>query len=209
MKIKFILITSILFSLYLTGCAKNNANDDVAYRNRNGMEPTRVNYNTRNAAPLVTDNDRNNGDVNNYNRNNVNDFDRNDRNYIDVRNNNRNNNNVGDNGSRMRVADKAVDRVTDLREVDSANVIVTDNNAYVAAKLENNAGNKLTKKIERKISNRVKSVDHDIDNVYVSVNPDFYDRMNNYANDIRTGRPVSGFFDEFTTTIRRIFPDVK
>jgi spore cortex protein len=200
MKIKLILIASILCSLYVVGCARNNANnDDVAYRNRNGMEPTRVNYNTRNGGPNVTNFDRNDG--------NINDYDRNDRNIIDVRNNNRNNNVIGEN--RMRVADKAAARVTDLREVDSANIIVTDNNAYVAAKLENHVGNKLTNKIEKKISDRVKSVDHDIDNVYVSVNPDFYDRMNNYVDDIRTGRPVSGFFDEFTTTIRRIFPDVK
>ncbi|MBT2653668.1 YhcN/YlaJ family sporulation lipoprotein [Bacillus sp. ISL-18] len=41
-----------------------------------------------------------------------------------------------------------------------------------------------------------------IDNVYVSENPDFYDRMTTYASDIRNGRPISGFFNEFTETIR-------
>ena len=92
-----------------------------------------------------------------------------------------------------------------MREVDQANVIVTDNNAYVAAKLANHNGNRLEKDIENKISDVVKSTDQNIDNVYVSVNPDFYERTTSYANDIRNGRPIAGFFDEFNTLVRRIF----
>jgi Sporulation lipoprotein YhcN/YlaJ (Spore_YhcN_YlaJ) len=52
----------------------------------------------------------------------------------------------------------------------------------------------------------VKSTDQNIDNVYVSVNLDFYERTTSYANDIRNGRPIAGFFDEFNTLVRRIFP---
>jgi YhcN/YlaJ family sporulation lipoprotein len=107
----------------------------------------------------------------------------------------------------MQVADQAADRVADLKGVDHVNIIVTDNNAYVAAKLSNNE--KLTNKLENKISKRVKSVDRDIDHVYISANPDFYNRMNTYAGDIRSGKQVSGFFDQFTQTIQRIFPDMK
>lgn len=132
MKKTVFLIATLIFSIYLTGCAKNNVNDDVAYRNRNATEPTRVNYN-------------------NANRNNV----------TNVRNDNR---------SKMRVADEVADKVSDMPEVDTANVIVTENNAYVAAKL-NGSANKLTSAVEDKIARKVKSVDPDIDNVYVSVNP--------------------------------------
>ncbi|SMQ78100.1 sporulation lipoprotein, YhcN/YlaJ family [Bacillus sp. OV166] len=118
--------------------------------------------------------------------------------------------NVRDNNdSRMRVADDAAKKVTDLKEVDTANVIVTENNAYVAVKLSPTSQNEDTNSIEHKISQRVKSTDRDIDNVYVSENPDFYDRMNKYASDIRNGRPISGFFNEFTETIRRVFPKAK
>jgi spore cortex protein len=204
MKLKLILIASFLFSLYLTGCARNNVNDDVANRNRDGVGPTRVNYNPNvdRTTPNVTD-------VRYNNRNGAPIVDRTNPNVTDVRYNNRNVNNVGDNRSRMQVADQAANRVADLKEVDQANVIVTDNNAYVAAKLANNEGDKLTNKIEKKISNRVKSVDHDIDHVYVSVNPDFFKQMNDYAGDIRSGKPVSGFFNEFSQSIRRVFPDLK
>jgi YhcN/YlaJ family sporulation lipoprotein len=120
-----------------------------------------------------------------------------------------NRNNVGNNRSRMSVADKAAKKVADLPEVDRANIIVTDNNAYVAAKLDRSSRNELTSDIEKKISRKVKSVDPSIDNVYVSVNPDFYDRMNTYAGDIRNGRPISGFFEEFSDTIRRVFPNAR
>ena len=186
MKKTIFLITTLIFSLYLSGCARNNVNDDVAYRNRNVNQPTRVN-NPNPGGPAITgvDNTR---------------LDRNaDRNDLTMDRN--------DNRSKMRVADKAADKVSDMSEVDTANVIVTENNAYVAAKL--NGSTTLTSTIEDKISRKVKSVDHDIDNVYVSVNPDFFKQMNDYAGDIRNGRPISGFFNEFSDMVQRIFPDVK
>jgi spore cortex protein len=191
MKKTVFLIATLIFSLYLTGCARNNVNDNVANRNRNGTEPTRVNYNNpnRGGGPAITGVDNNTRMDRNTNRNNV--------------------TNVGDdNRSQMRVADKAADKIADMPEVDTANVIVTDDNAYVAAKL-NDSANQLTTSIEDKISQKVKSVDPDIDNVYVSVNPDFFKQMNDYAGDIRSGRPISGFFNEFSDMIRRVFPDVK
>ncbi|WP_223595425.1 YhcN/YlaJ family sporulation lipoprotein [Neobacillus bataviensis] len=195
MKKGLFLTSTLIFSLYLTGCANKNVNDDVANRSRNQIEPTRVNYNNPNhGGPAITGVDTSDTELDrNMNRTNI----------RNVRNN------VGNNHSKMRIADKAADKVTSLSEVDRANIIVTDNNAFVAAKLDKSARNKLTGSIENKISRKVKSADPNIDNVYVSVNPDFYDRMNNYANDIRNGRPISGLVDEFSNTIRRVFPDAR
>ncbi|MBV7508714.1 YhcN/YlaJ family sporulation lipoprotein [Bacillus sp. sid0103] len=165
MKKSLILMAILIFSLDLTGCARNNVNkNDVVYRDQN-----------------VTKNNITNDRINN----------------------------TYDNRSKMNVADDAAKKVADLPEVDTANVIVTENNAYVAVKLSPTSRSKGTYNIEHKISQRVKSTDRDINNVYVSENPDFYDRMNTYASDIRNGRPVSGFFNEFTETIRRVFPKSK
>ena len=107
---------------------------------------------------------------------------------------------------RMVVADKAADKVTDLAEVRTANVIVTNRNAYVAAVLDDGHSGQLSRDVENKIERAVKQADPDINNVFVSVNPDFVDRMGNYTNDIQTGRPVTGFMDEFMETVRRVFP---
>ncbi|MEK1832384.1 YhcN/YlaJ family sporulation lipoprotein [Priestia megaterium] len=47
-------------------------------------------------------------------------------------------NNVDNNNqTRLEVADKAADRIAKLNEVDTANVIVTNRNAYVAVVLKN------------------------------------------------------------------------
>lgn len=176
MKLKVFLFTILLLSVYLTGCARNNANEEAGNRNRTGMEPTRVNYNTKDVVPRVTD----------------------------VRNDNR----INNTNTKMEVADRAAEKISSMPEIDRANVIVTDNYAYVAAKLDPSTKH-LTNKTESKISDQVKLADPDIDRVFVSVNPDFYNHMNNYADDIRSGRPVSGFIEEFSKMVQRIFPDVK
>jgi spore cortex protein len=194
MKLKLFMIGSILLSIGIAGCARNNVNDDnVAYRNKNGMQPTRVDYPNRPGVRDVNDTNLNRTDLRDNNGNVV----RNDNGIV----------NDNDGRSRMRIADQAANKVADMREVDTANIIVTDDNAYAAVKLAN--GEKLTNDLEKKISSKVKSVDRDIDRVFVSANPDFYNHMRGYADDIKAGKPVSGFFTEFSQTVRRVFPDVK
>jgi spore cortex protein len=190
-------IATLIFSVYLTGCARNDANDDVTARNRDADQLTRVNFNNPNqVGPAISGADTTDPEL-----------DRN-RNYNSITNV-RNDNTVGNNHTKTRVADIAASKVTDLAEVDDATVIVNDNNAYVAAKLNRTDRNELTSDIQNKISRAVKSVDDEIDNVYISLNPDFYNRMKIYSDDIRAGRPVSGFMDEFSDSIRRMFPNAR
>ncbi|MFZ0446352.1 MAG: YhcN/YlaJ family sporulation lipoprotein [Bacillus sp. (in: firmicutes)] len=199
MKWKTLLITATLSTMLLAACGTDNAND-TAMRNQDNTLRN-VNYNPNNNNNGYP-NPNNNYGYPNANDNIMNNVNRNNKvtNITDRNNNGKNNQN------QMAVADKAAEKIVSMREVDQANVIVSDNNAYVAAKLANHNGNRLEKDIENKISDVVKSTDQDIDNVYVSVNPDFYERTTSYANDIRNGRPVAGFFDEFNTLVRRIFP---
>ena len=128
--------------------------------------------------------------------------------------------------SRLEVAEDAADRVAELDEVDSATVIVTDNNAYAAVVLgddktandnadtNTNTTDTTTKEdedlsadLEDKIAEKVREADKDIKNVYVSLNPDFVERMTGYRTKINEGEPVEGFFEEFTESVRRVFPD--
>ena len=208
MKWKTLMVTATLSTLLLAGCGTDNANDTAMRNQDNTLRNVNYNPNNNNGYP----NSNNNYGYPNGNDNVINRADRNNNGInitveitlvliwaiaITMVNNNQN---------RMTVADKAAEKIVSMREVDQANVIVTDNNAYVAAKLANHNGNRLEKDIENKISDVVKSTDQNIDNVYVSVNPDFYERTTSYANDIRNGRPIAGFFDEFNTLVRRIFP---
>ena len=113
-----------------------------------------------------------------------------------------------DNDQNLDVADDVADKIVQMKEVDRANVLVTNRNAYIAVKLDDKYDN-LNNKVEKKIAKQVRDVNKNIDNVYVSENPNFYDRMQGYGDDIRNGRPISGFFDEFTETVQRIFPTAR
>lgn len=137
------------------------------------------------------------------------------------------------NDSNYEVANEAADKITDqIDDIDSAYVLTTDNNAYVAANLDadndnrmnndnntnrnnNNNNNRdndrdsddLTDEVKEEIADIVKSVNRDIDNVYVSTNPDFVNLANDYADDVDRGEPIEGFFEQFGTMIERLFPE--
>lgn len=145
-------------------------------------------------------------------------------------------NNDGD--RKLEVAQDAADRIMELDGVESANVIITDQNAYAAVVLdgdpvdndetdtntsdtENTDTNEdagmnndndspeqmLSPDLEDKIADKVREANDEIENVYVSLNPDFVERMTGYVDQINAGEPVEGFFGEFTEAIQRVFPD--
>jgi YhcN/YlaJ family sporulation lipoprotein len=111
------------------------------------------------------------------------------------------------NQPRLEVADKAASRIVKLAEVDIANVIVTNRNAYVAVVLKNGANGEVTDRLKKKITDQVRATDQDIRNVYVSSDPDFVNRMEGYGNRISEGAPRDGLFEDFTDTVRRVFPN--
>ncbi|AOC90368.1 YhcN/YlaJ family sporulation lipoprotein [Bacillus sp. L381] len=122
---------------------------------------------------------------------------------------NRHNQNTTDhnNNRNLRVADKAADKVTDLKEVKNATVIVAGNSAYVAVVLTNGQKGAIANHLKQKITDKVKSADKHVRTVYVSANPDFVERMQGYGKRIKNGHPVSGLFDEFGQMVQRVFPN--
>ncbi|WP_342509709.1 YhcN/YlaJ family sporulation lipoprotein [Sporosarcina sp. FSL K6-2383] len=107
--------------------------------------------------------------------------------------------------NRLEVADEAADRIAEMEEVESANVIVTNQNAYVGVVLHE--GVEGTTQIEDKIAEEARAANADFNNVYVSMNPDFVQQTTDYGNKIRAGEPVEGFFEEFSDMVKRVFPD--
>ena len=105
------------------------------------------------------------------------------------------------------LAEKEANKVADLKEVKSAYVLTTDQNAYVAAVLEDRMNGNVSKELEKKISDQVKSENGSIDNVYVSTNPDFIDSMRGYADKAKNGKPIKGFGEEIADMVRRVFPN--
>jgi len=109
------------------------------------------------------------------------------------------------NNQKVEVADDIADKIVEMEEVESANVIVTDTNAYVAVVLKEGAeGSETT---ENKVADEVRSANSSFKNVYVSMNPDFVKQMDDYGTKIREDKPVEGFFEEFSDAMMRVFPD--
>ena len=115
--------------------------------------------------------------------------------------------NNGTTNSNVEVADDAAEKITAMDEVDSSNVLVTDNNAYVGVVLKE--GNEETDELKQKISDEVRKVHSEFDNVYISFNPDVAQSLTDYGDQIRAGDPVEGFFEEFADSIDRMFPEAK
>ena len=108
---------------------------------------------------------------------------------------------------KLEVADDVADKITKLEEVESANVIVTDNNAYVGVVLKEGVDG--TEELENKIADEARKANADFNNVYVSTNPDFAKQFTEYGEKIRANKPVEGFFEEFSDSVKRVFPDAK
>ncbi|MFC5528489.1 YhcN/YlaJ family sporulation lipoprotein [Cohnella yongneupensis] len=123
-----------------------------------------------------------------------------------------NNNVVGMHGNaHMQMSDIIADKVAALPGIDSAYVMMTDRNAYVAVKeqgggMHAHSATELSGATKTKIADKVKSMSPSTENVYVTQNPDFMSRMQGFAQDVRSGHPVQGFITEFNALVERIFP---
>lgn len=110
--------------------------------------------------------------------------------------------------NRIQVAKQVTDQIVKINGVKHANALVTGKSAYVAAVIDANQG-QLSSDMEHQIAQQVRATDPNIQNVYVSTNPEFVDRVNRYVSDVRLGHPVSGFFQEFTEIVQRVFPKAR
>ncbi|KGX85898.1 YhcN/YlaJ family sporulation lipoprotein [Pontibacillus marinus] len=115
-----------------------------------------------------------------------------------------------DNNNRYDVARKAAKNISSqVSEVDRSYVLTTENNAYVAVVKEGDNKREINDNLKSKIADIVKNTDPDIDNVYVSANPDFFKMTGDYVDDVRNGDPVRGFFQEFGQMTDRLFPEAE
>lgn len=172
---------TLLLIFLLVGCGTNNKDNNDTVNNDQD-----ANVDTNTTDEHVNEDHADNNTGNNTNNNASNDM-----------------NATGDN--KIEVADQVADDVATMEEVESANVLVTNANAYVAVVLKE--GTEGTKEIENKIAEHVRKGNQDFNNVYVSMNPDFVEQMTDYGNKVREGEPVEGFFEEFTDAVQRVFPD--
>jgi YhcN/YlaJ family sporulation lipoprotein len=83
--------------------------------------------------------------------------------------------------NRIQIADQAADKIVKLNGVQQANVLVTGKHAYVAVVVNTPEG-PISRELEEQIAQQVRATDQNIQNVYVSTNPEFVDRINRIRN---------------------------
>lgn len=80
------------------------------------------------------------------------------------------------------------------------------NRAGVHTYNTNTAAAELPQQLKNKIANKVKQFAPEIENVYVSADPHFTQRMSTFARDMENGHPVRAITDEFRVMTERLFP---
>lgn len=110
--------------------------------------------------------------------------------------------------TKITLEEVTADQVALIDQVAKAIILETDNNAFVAVRL-NNRSVRLTEELERKIAQVVKANVEHADAVYISDSPDFYQKMQSFANANKAHQPAQSYIDDFSETIRRIFPDAR
>lgn len=93
-----------------------------------------------------------------------------------------------------------------INGVQNAYVLTNDSTAYVGLGLDPNVESTRTIAIKDDAIARVKAVDSSIRTVYVSSDIDVVGRFRGYVQDIRGGRPISGFINEIEEMFRRTVP---
>jgi spore cortex protein len=182
-KLKWLLIGAAA-SVLITGCASTNQGSQDGNDGQSGT------LSMRNVTDSdVTDNDNN---------------------LLDDEQNDNGQNGNEENGSDqndLRNSEDAQQKVEAMKEVDNAVVITAGSKAYAAVKLANGGKGDVNDEMKKKVSDQVQAADQNINEVFVSSNPDFMERMRGYRDDIQNGNPVRGLFDQFSETVQRIFPE--
>ncbi|QHS21562.1 YhcN/YlaJ family sporulation lipoprotein [Virgibacillus sp. MSP4-1] len=192
-----------------TGLGNNGDNglQPVRYNNTTDIAPNRerINMDGRDLGPQY--NNENNRNIDNGNRDDINGQFNNNDTPRNMNNTNDGNNNDADGHNQYDVADRAADRITDeIKEVDQAYVFAGNENAYVAVAFKGDQNDEVTDKLKNRISKVVKATDEDIDDVFVSANPEFFNQAGDYADQIENGDPIEGLFNEMGDMFQRIFP---
>lgn len=96
----------------------------------------------------------------------------------------------------------------EIEEVNSATVVFADEVAYVGIDLKAKVPDARAEEIKKEIAGLIKRQDPDVDTVYVTEDADTFTRLQEIAQDIENGRPLSGFLDELETMFKRVTPSM-
>ncbi|WP_175493022.1 YhcN/YlaJ family sporulation lipoprotein [Bacillus sp. OK048] len=110
-------------------------------------------------------------------------------------------NNIKHNHSGLHIENEAEDKVENLPEVNQANIIVSNRNAYVAVEMDEDFHGEISPFVEDQIAQQVREANPNIQNVYISSKRDFVTQMRQYRENLQNGKSTDGF----TKMVQRFF----
>jgi YhcN/YlaJ family sporulation lipoprotein len=113
--------------------------------------------------------------------------------------------NTNRNHSGLHVENEAQKKVENLPEVKQANIIVSNKNAYVAIELDDDFHGEISTFVEDQIAQQVREADANVQNVYISSNPDFVRQMRQYREQIQNERQAEGINGGFNKMVDKFF----
>lgn len=106
----------------------------------------------------------------------------------------------------MEAAQDCAERLTGTLPVETANVLLTDNRAYVAAKVKDGHSMGDDAALKAQIADTVRSVRPQIQEVHVSTVPEFAERTRELVNQLTSGQPAEQLMNEWRNVAAQMFP---
>lgn len=103
-------------------------------------------------------------------------------------------------------ADRIADAVENIQGVDRASVVITGDTALVGVDIDNNLAENTVNDFTKTIRRTVANVDNRIDTVLVTTDTGLYERIDNMAEDLRRGRPISYYGNEIREIMQQMTP---
>lgn len=189
------LSAALLLSTALVGCGTNGNNNAANNPNTNGTHGTRsIGYHPGNSNGTMNNNNPGYHNRTGYNNQNVN----NNREH-GYNNTNQNHDMVN---THSKDAQRIADKVANMKNVEHASALVTDNDVVVGIDTRDHGVTKnLHSKIRKSLQNKVGGK-----NVHVSSDPKMYNRIKNTSNSLQTGARKGT--NEVSSDVRGIINDL-
>lgn len=97
--------------------------------------------------------------------------------------------------------------IVEMDGINDATVVTMDEIALVG--VDFNGEDKISDDMKKDIESKIKEKSDKISKVYISNEPDMYDRINTISNDVRNGNPIDDFSDDISEMIENITPNGK
>ncbi|MGF2616595.1 YhcN/YlaJ family sporulation lipoprotein [Rossellomorea vietnamensis] len=105
--------------------------------------------------------------------------------------------------------DRMANKVMKFYEVERAYVYTKGKDAYTAIVLENRLAKSFDADLKEKIEQAVKSVDRNIENVFVTTDSELIKDMKKYRNQVHSGRPVEDLGERIEERAAGLFTNIQ